>query len=136
MAVPNTWGSAALNMLAKAQIYDSWSDLYVREKAIDLISRIQNELKKENLETLDNASLMAMGARWWDEPNHKGFALLLLPLWMLSCIKEGTMVTDIFGETFKFKRKTADDDERMGCLSFGFLRDIREREVTPTDATD
>lgn len=122
-----------MNLLAKAQLYKSWPDSYVREKAVDLISKIQKELKKENPATLDNATLMAMGARWWDEPNDKGFALLLLPLWMLPCIKEGTIVTAIDGETFKFKRKTADDDERMGCLSFGFLRDVREKEVNDVE---
>lgn len=47
--------------------------------------------------------------------------LYLFPLLMIDVIPEGIMVTNIFGETFKFERETCDSDHRFGYLSFGIV---------------
>lgn len=47
--------------------------------------------------------------------------LYLFPLFLIDVIPEGTMVTNINGESFKFERATCDTDIRFGYLSFGVI---------------
>ncbi len=54
--------------------------------------------------------------RKWDEELPD---LWLFPLWLVPIIPEGLEVMDISGDKYKYKKETADNDIRFGCVAYG-----------------
>lgn len=74
------------------------------------------------LPSLPEGTLKAIGCQKWDEPDADGNVLWLYPAEWYDYIPNGTMVTDINGQTEAFVHGETDDDMRFGALAYGFKR--------------
>lgn len=64
----------------------------------------------------------------WDDD------VILMPVWALDCLKDGTKLTSISGDEITFnKEKGLGKDTRMGVTAYGFsksqLRDARLDDI-------
>lgn len=114
----------ALNRIVESNLYKSWSDEYVRTNLKNAFNDFKAELLKEGfdldeLKKLDGVTLRDFGIKVFDQLNDNT-DLWVFPVWMYEMIPDGYKVTDIFGKEEEFKHGETDDDQRMGCLSFGF----------------
>ncbi len=76
----------------------------------------------DRLPELPEETLKAIGCQKWDEPDADGNVLWLYPAQWYQHIPNGTVVTDINGNTERFERGVTDDDMRFGALAYGFTR--------------
>lgn len=119
--------SAALNRLAEVYLYE-WDIKTIKTTAKETIQCVMVELFENGfsfdeaaLGHYDAETLADFGFRPWKRIGDKD--LWVIPIYMLDYIPEGTSVCTINGNVKPFCRATADDDNRFGCLSFGFLLD-------------
>lgn len=117
-------GPWALNRIVESNLYKSWSDEYVRTSLKRAFDEFKAELLKEGfdldeLKKLDGVTLRDFGLKVFDHLDDNT-DLWVFPVWMYEMIPDGYKVTDIFGNEEEFKHGEIDDDQRMGCLSFGF----------------
>jgi len=99
---------------------------------IDFIPQDKNELTAL-IESAPKEILQKMGVGVWcsyktdKEAVEKTYLKpdeihYLFPHEWFNFIPQGFECVSISGNKFKFDKKTADDDMRFGCLSFGFIR--------------
>lgn len=117
-------GPWALNRIVEVNLYKSWSDEYCRRTLKDAFENFKKGLIDEgfNLDELkecDGVTLRDFGLKVWGNLDDKT-DLWVFPVWMYEMVPDGYKVTDIFGDEEEFKHGKTDDDQRMGCLSFGF----------------
>lgn len=117
-------GPWALNRIVESNLYGSWSDSYVRINLKNAFDEFKAELLKEgfNLDELkkcDGVTLRDFGLKVWGSLDDNT-DLWAFPVWMYEMVPDGYKVTDIFGDEEEFKHGKTDDDQRCGCLSFGF----------------
>jgi hypothetical protein len=63
------------------------------------------------------------------ERSKRCVGLQLIPLWLFGMIPEGLLVTNIYGEGFKFCKKNACTDHRFGRLAYGiYPKDTKRYE--------
>ena len=103
-------GPWALNGIVESNLYKSWGDEYVR---LNLKNRF------DDFKECDGVTLRDFGLKVWCNLDDKT-DLWVLPVWMYEVIPEGYKVMDINGDIEEFHYDTAERDQRMGCLSFGF----------------
>ena len=117
-------GPWALNGIVESNLYNSWNDGYARLNLKNRFDDFKEQLLKEgfNLDELkecDGVTLRDFGLKVWCNLDDKT-DLWVFPVWMYEVIPEGYKVVDINGETEEFHHETAERDQRLGCLSFGF----------------
>lgn len=93
---------------------------------VDGITPVVSGFKFEELPTYPKATLIALGCGRWDEPDENGEVLWLFPAEWYTLIPEGFEIRDINGKVEHFKKGETDDDQRFGCLAYGFKRKERE----------
>lgn len=118
--------STELNRLAEIYLYE-WREgdkesakKTIKNEMLHLFSTCFS-FEKVAAGRYDAESLGHLGFRPWKRIGDKD--LWVIPIYMLDYIPEGMMVCTISGNVKPFCRATADDDNRFGCLSFGFLLD-------------
>lgn len=119
--------SAALNRLAEIYLYE-WNTDTNKKSAKETVQHEMEHLfltgfsfDKVALGHYNAEELAEFGFRPWTRIGDKD--LWTIPIYMLDFIPEGITVTSISGKTEPFVRADADDDNRFGLLSFGFLLD-------------
>ena len=117
-------GPWALNRIVEANLYKSWSDKYCRQVLKDAFDDFKKELIAEGfnfdeLKECDGVTLRNFGLKVWGSLDDNT-DLWAFPVWMYEMIPDGYKVTDIFGNEEEFKHGKTDNDQRCGCLSFGF----------------
>lgn len=78
----------------------------------------KTEFKKQ-VDSATKKQLMKLGFMAFDD---KKETLMLIPGTLFNSIPEGYSVVDISYKKEKFKKSTADNDARFGCLAYGVLR--------------
>ena len=103
-----TW---VVNQLAEEPVWGKCT-----QKSSDIWDRFYKSLKNQlDVTKLTREEAVELRFCKWDEDSD----LYLFPLWLISLIPDGLMVTSISGEEFPFDSKTTDTDIRFGCVAFG-----------------
>ena len=74
------------------------------------------------LTRLGKDELKSVGCSLWDDEG--GFLHWLYPAEWYDFIPDGYVMTDICGKEEKFKAGKTDNDQRFGCLAYGFKQSI------------
>jgi hypothetical protein len=108
--------------------YKNWSNEFAREEISDAYLALYKAFDDIDYTQFTSDELS----------NHFGFSkwndnLILIPLWLLKTIKNGTTVHSISGSKLIVGEDTLDSDNRYGMTAYGFtksqLRDERIEEV-------
>lgn len=128
----------ALNVLAKGQLYEAWSDKFFRNHAKRALAGFQDKVKDALAHwsgtEIPLSTLKKLGFKGWDEVPEGEPTLWLVPLWMVPCLPDGLELTSINDEKIVVGRDALDDDERFGCVSYGVL--LRDEEDERDDQND
>jgi hypothetical protein len=116
------------NMVADIASYDNWSDEFCRSEVKELYAKLIKSFSDIDFTKFSMDELKEFDFKMWDDD------VILMPIWALDCLKDGTILTSISGnETIFSKEKVLDKDTRMGCTAYGFsksqLRDVRLDEI-------
>jgi len=109
-----------------AQIFHyKWPDDFCRQEIKEAFTNNSANYELDP-NTLTDAQLAELGFQMWSKEQDK--VLRLIPLWLFSFIKDGTVLTSISGDV---KVKGIDDDKidldiRAGCIAFGIEQTITQ----------
>jgi len=111
------------NLIANICAYENWSDEFSRSEIKNLYSKLIKEFDGVDFTQFTIEELKQFDFQMWDETT------ILMPVWALDCIPDGTKLTTINGGEIIFdKSEGLDKDERFGCTAYGFnlskLRDV------------
>jgi hypothetical protein len=112
------------NLVANISCYN-WSDQFCREEIKSLYNKLINEFKGIDFTEFSIDELKELDFRMWDEN------IILMPVWALDCLVDGTLICSISGDYFEFdESKGLDKDERFGASAFGFnISQIRDHKL-------
>jgi hypothetical protein len=122
-------GNALMNTVAMGLNYEGWSDEFsyeeVRERYESLIEQMKDILKEDigDITKLPASELKKMGFKRWTDEEPELKDLLLIPLWVLILIPDGTVLTSISGDRVIKGRDDFDTDVRFGCIPFGIMKE-------------
>lgn len=110
-------------LVANICSYNNWSDDFCRKEIRDLYSRLIKEFNEVDFTQFTMDELKQLDFKMWDDNT------ILMPVWVIDCLKDGTVLTTIDGNEVTFdKNRGLDKDERFGCTAYGFsksqLRDV------------
>ena len=113
------------NLIANISSYDRWSDELCRSEIKKLYDKLIKEFQDVDFTQFTMDELKEFDFRMWDENT------ILMPVWVLDCISDGTILTSIDGEQITFdKLKGLDKDERFGATAYGFsLSQLRDSTI-------
>lgn len=116
------------NLIANICSYESWSDEFSRIEVKNLYAKLIKEFDGVDFTQFTIEELKQFDFQMWDDTT------ILMPVWVLDCLKDGTKLTTIDGGEITFdKSKGLDKDERFGCTAYGFnlsqLRDVTINEI-------
>lgn len=110
---------ATATRAAEPIAYQSWGDSFTVKNIRDLPGRLYASPDFEPVDpndlTLEEMKNLGF-CKWSDDSK-----MMLIPLYLFPYLKEGVRVTSISGDEYFFFRESADNDHRMGLLSFGAL---------------
>jgi hypothetical protein len=104
------------DMISEFASYASWSDEYCRKKSKELYNKLIKEFETLDFTSLSADELKQVGFKWFDEN------LLCMPMWVMDCLKDGTMIACIDGTEKPFSKETTDRDTRFGVTAYGFSK--------------
>ncbi len=115
----------ASNLIANICSYQSWSDEFSRSEIKKLYDKLIKEFSGVDFTQFTIDELKQFDFRMWDETT------ILMPVYALDCIPDGTKLTSIDGEEITFdKSKGLDKDERFGCTAYGFnISQLRDSAI-------
>lgn len=103
------------NLIANINAYEKWSDEFCRKEIKDLYAKLIKEFDNVDFTQFTLDELKGFDFKMWDENT------ILMPVWAIDCLQDGTVVTSIDGDEITFnKSKGLDKDERFGCTAYGF----------------
>ncbi|WAW44618.1 hypothetical protein [Klebsiella phage Kp_GWPR59] len=110
---------ATATRAAEPIAYQSWGDSFTAKNIRDLPTRLYMSPDFEPVDPNDLTleEMKNLGFRKWSDDSN----MMLIPLYLLPYLKDGFRAISISGEEFTFTRDKADNDHRMGLLSFGAL---------------
>lgn len=113
------------NLIANICAYESWSDEFSRSEIKKLYEKLINEFQGVDFTQFTLDELKGFDFQMWDETT------ILMPVWVLDCLKDGTKLVSINGDDIVFdKSKGLDKDERYGCTAYGFnLSQLRDATI-------
>lgn len=116
------------NKIADIASYDSWSDEFSRSEIRSLYSKLIEAFNDIDFTQFTMEELKEFDFQMWDDD------VILMPVWALDCLKDGTKLTSISGGEITFnKEKGLGKDTRMGVTAYGFsksqLRDARLDDI-------
>jgi len=101
--------------ISEAKEYE-WDEEFKLKYIFKRYEELQNSFSDIDFEQLQEDELLELGFRFWDDD------IILIPLWLLNNIKDGTIVISISGKVLVKGKHYIDKDVRCGCLALGFLR--------------
>ena len=112
-------GSVSFNTMASLDEF-GWSEDFQLQEAKDKYKKMKEQVKDKVNElggilNLGERELQALGFKRWSD----GSELMLIPLWALDMIPDGTELKDIFGGTSIKGQDVIDTDIRFGCIPYG-----------------
>jgi hypothetical protein len=115
----------ASNLVSEISTYDSWSDEFCRKQIKDLYSKLIDKFQDVDFTQFTSEELKQLDFQFWDENT------ILMPVWALDCLPDGTKVVSIDGQEIIFdKSKGLDKDTRFGCTAYGFsLSQLRDSAI-------
>lgn len=110
---------ATATRAAEPTVYQSWGSEFTAKNIRDLPTRLYASPDFEPVDPNDLTleEMKNLGFRKWSDDSN----MMLIPLYLLPYLKDGFRAISISGEEFTFNRDKADNDHRMGLLSFGAL---------------
>jgi hypothetical protein len=129
--VMKNWKRMCSGLVANISSYD-WSDEFCREEVRELYGRLIKEFQGVDFTEFTLDELKEFDFKMWDDTT------ILMPVWAIDCLPDGSVVTSINGEEVTFnKSKGLDKDERFGCTAWGFsisqLRDSKLNTIIGND---
>jgi hypothetical protein len=103
-----------VNTVAMTKEYVSWSDKFARSETTEALDYLREKYKGFDFGSLSKKELSEFGFGNWDAE------LMLIPLYLLPCIKEGTELYSISDERIIVGKDVLDNDVRFGCVAYGF----------------
>lgn len=113
------------NLIANISAYENWSDEFCRKETKDLYNKLIKEFDNVDFTQFTLDELKEFDFQMWDEN------IILMPVWAIDCLPDGTIVTNIDGNEITFnKSKGLDKDERYGCTAYGFsISQLRDATI-------
>ena len=106
----------ASNLVSEISSYDSWSDEFCRKQVKELYAKLVDKFQDVDFTEFTAEELKQLDFQFWDEN------IILMPVWALDCLLDGTKVVSIDGQEITFdKSKGLDKDTRFGCAAYGLL---------------
>jgi hypothetical protein len=120
------------SLIANISSYDSWDDEFCRSEVKELYSKLIREFQGIDFTNFTLEELKQFDFQMWDDTT------ILMPVWALDCLPDGTKLTSIDGNEIIFdKSRGLDKDERFGCTAYGFsisqLRDSAINNIIEND---
>jgi hypothetical protein len=113
------------NLIANISSYEKWSDEFCRSEIKKLYDKLIKEFQDIDFTQFTIDELKEFDFRMWDENT------ILMPVWALDCLPDGTKVVSIDGDEITFdKSKGLDKDERFGATAYGFsISQLRDAAI-------
>jgi hypothetical protein len=115
----------ASNLVSEISSYDSWSDEFCRKQVKELYVKLVDKFQDVDFTEFTAEELKQLDFQFWDEN------IILMPVWALDCLLDGTKVVSIDGQEITFdKSKGLDKDTRFGCTAYGLsLSQLRDSAI-------
>lgn len=115
----------ASNLISEISSYESWSDEFCRKQVKELYKKLIDKFDGVDFTEFTSEELKQLDFQFWDENT------ILLPVWALDCLPDGTKLVGIDGEDITFdKSRGLDKDTRFGCTAYGFtLSQLRDSAI-------
>jgi len=115
----------ASNLVSEISSYENWSDEFCRKQVKELYSKLVEKFDGVDFTEFTVEELKQLDFQLWDENT------ILMPVWALDCLIDGTQVVSIDGQEITFdKSKGLDKDTRFGCAAYGFtLSQLRDSAI-------
>jgi hypothetical protein len=115
----------ASNLVSEISSYENWSDEFCRKQVKELYSKLVEKFDGVDFTEFTVEELKQLDFQLWDENT------ILMPVWALDCLIDGTQVVSIDGQEITFdKSKGLDKDTRFGCTAYGFtLSQLRDSAI-------
>jgi len=113
------------NLISNISSYKNWSDDFCRKEIKNLYDKLIKEFQGIDFTEFTIDELKQFDFQMWDDNT------ILMPIWALDCIPDGTILATIDGDEITFnKEKGLDKDERFGCTAYGFfISHLRESAI-------
>ncbi len=120
------------NLIANISSYENWSDDFCRSEVKELYAKLIKEFQGVDFTQFTIDELKQLDFQIWDD------TIILMPVWVLDCLPDGTKLTTINGNEIIFnKSRGIDKDERFGATAYGFsisqLRDSVINKIIEND---
>lgn len=115
----------ASNLVSEISSYKNWSDEFCRKQVKELYAKLVEKFDGVDFTEFTVEELKQLDFQLWDENT------ILMPVWALDCLIDGTKVVSIDGQEITFdKSKGLDKDTRFGCTAYGFtLSQLRDSAI-------
>ena len=115
----------ASNLVSEISSYENWSDEFCRKQVKELYAKLVEKFDGVDFTEFTVEELKQLDFQLWDENT------ILMPVWTLDCLIDGTKVVSIDGQEITFdKSKGLDKDTRFGCTAYGFtLSQLRDSAI-------
>jgi hypothetical protein len=115
----------ASNLVSEISSYENWSDEFCRKQVKELYAKLVEKFDGVDFTEFTVEELKQLDFQLWDENT------ILMPVWALDCLIDGTKVVSIDGQEITFdKSKGLDKDTRFGCTAYGFtLSQLRDSAI-------
>ena len=115
----------ASNLVSEISSYENWSDEFCRKQVKELYAKLVEKFDGVDFTEFTVEELKQLDFQLWDENT------ILIPVWALDCLIDGTKVVSIDGQEITFdKSKGLDKDTRFGCTAYGFtLSQLRDSAI-------
>ena len=115
----------ASNLVSEISSYDSWSDEFCRKQVKELYAKLVDKFQDVDFTEFTAEELKQLDFQFWNGN------IILMPVWALDCLLDGTKVVSIDGQEITFdKSKGLDKDTRFGCTAYGLsLSQLRDSAI-------
>ncbi len=92
-----------------------WKGDFIQSESKKYFKELKEWIGNIDLNKLSSEEAKLLGFKKWDSSG-----LMLIPLYLTDCIKDGSVVHCIDGEQCVWGVDEIDKDERFGCIAYGF----------------
>jgi hypothetical protein len=113
----NNYKRLCIIKISEISSYDNWNDKFCRDEIKILYKKLIDSFKGIDFTQFTFNELKHFDFNIWDDDT------ILMPVWALDCLEDGTNLTTISGTEITFNKKNClDKDTRFGCTAYGFNR--------------